>query len=140
MEVVVAERVDEAVDGRLGTGEASSRAELGGFSVDWDTKRDQWTDQIEALSRMMVETPFAGWDGKWLQMPPRNVVPKPLQQICESLELMGAEVIGEFAERHRGQWERKCERLAPAIDAALARKAPPRTSDEGYSFEAAARA
>ncbi len=325
----VAERVatlDLLSDGRvdLGTGEASSKAELGGFGVDWDTKRDQWTDHIEAVSRMMVETPFAGWDGKWLQMPPRNVVPKPLQkphpplwvacsrretillaaqcgigalsfqfieperaadwvaeyeailasedcvpagfavnpriaivlplmchpdeqtavdrgldsahffgyallhyyafgdhrpgrtnvwqefeanrekagfrredagqtggplgasygdlgvlglrgaigtpdqvrsllrryeeagvdqvifmaqmgrvpheQICESLELMGAEVIGEFAERHREQWERKCERLAPAIEAALARKAPPRTTDKSYSFEAAAKA
>ena len=64
----------------------------------------------------------------------------PHTQICESLEFMGAEVIGEFAERHPQQWERKCERLAPAIDAALARKAPPRRSDEGYSFEAAAKA
>ena len=51
----VAERaatLDLLSDGRvdLGTGEASSRAELGGFGVDWDTKRDQWTDHIEALS------------------------------------------------------------------------------------------
>jgi alkanesulfonate monooxygenase SsuD/methylene tetrahydromethanopterin reductase-like flavin-dependent oxidoreductase (luciferase family) len=29
---------------------------------------------------MMVEEPFAGWDGPWLQMPPRNVVPKPYQR------------------------------------------------------------
>jgi len=64
----------------LGTGEASSEAELGGFGVEWDTKRDQWTDHIDAVARMMVEEPFAGWDGKWLRMPPRNVIPKPLQK------------------------------------------------------------
>ena len=29
---------------------------------------------------MMVEEPFAGWEGPWLSMPPRNVVPKPLQR------------------------------------------------------------
>ena len=29
---------------------------------------------------MMVEEPFAGWDSKWLQVPPRNVVPKPKQK------------------------------------------------------------
>ena len=318
--------LDLLSDGRvdLGTGEASSEAELGGFGVEWDTKRDQWTDHIEAVARMMVEEPFAGWDGDWLRMPPRNVIPKPLQkphpplwvacsrretillaarcgigalsfqfveperaanwvaeyesvlasedcvpagfavnpqiaivlplmchpdertavdrgldaahffgygllhyyafgthapartdvwqdfetnreevgfrraeagrtgepldatfgdlgvlglrgaigtptqvrsllrryeeagidqvifmaqmgriphtQICESLELMGAEVLGEFAERHPQHWERKCERLAPAIDAALARKPPPRTTDEGYEFKAAGKA
>ncbi|MYI56605.1 MAG: LLM class flavin-dependent oxidoreductase, partial [Acidimicrobiia bacterium] len=81
----VAERaatLDLLSDGRvdLGTGEASSVAELGGFGVEWDTKRDQWADHIEAVARMMVEEPFAGWDGKWLQMPPRNVIPKPLQK------------------------------------------------------------
>ena len=29
---------------------------------------------------MMVEEPFAGADGRFLSMPPRNVVPKPLQK------------------------------------------------------------
>ena len=31
-------------------------------------------------TRMMVEEPFAGWESKWLNVPPRNVVPKPLQK------------------------------------------------------------
>src|SRR5689334_6314235 len=44
----VAERVaalDLLSDGRVefGTGEGSSVAELFGFGVDWDSKRDQWT-------------------------------------------------------------------------------------------------
>ena len=29
---------------------------------------------------MFVEEPFAGYDGRFLKMPPRNVVPKPMQK------------------------------------------------------------
>lgn len=81
----VAERaatLDLISDGRveLGTGEASSEAELGGFLVDRATKRDQWTEGLDALSRMLVETPFAGYEGKHFSMPVRNVVPKPQQK------------------------------------------------------------
>jgi alkanesulfonate monooxygenase SsuD/methylene tetrahydromethanopterin reductase-like flavin-dependent oxidoreductase (luciferase family) len=81
----VAERVatlDLLSDGRveLGTGESSSEAELGGFGVDRATKRAQWREALDALVRMMTEEPFAGYEGRFLQMPPRNVVPKPLQR------------------------------------------------------------
>jgi alkanesulfonate monooxygenase SsuD/methylene tetrahydromethanopterin reductase-like flavin-dependent oxidoreductase (luciferase family) len=81
----VAERIaalDLLSDGRVefGTGEGSSVAELHGFGVDWDSKRDQWTSNLDAVTRMMVEEPFAGWESKWLTVPPRNVVPKPLQK------------------------------------------------------------
>ena len=81
----VAERaamLDLISDGRvdLGTGEASSQMELGGFGIDRDTKRAQWEEAIDAISRMFVEEPFAGADGDWVRMPPRNVVPKPKQR------------------------------------------------------------
>lgn len=81
----VAERIatlDLVSDGRveLGTGETSSEAELGGFGVARAEKRDQWAEALDAITRMFVETPFAGYDGKYLHMPPRNVVPKPLQR------------------------------------------------------------
>ena len=81
----VVERIntlDLLSDGRVdfGSGESSSNAELDGFGIDRTTKREQWLDHIEAATRMMVEEPFAGWDGPWLQMPPRNVVPKPFQK------------------------------------------------------------
>ena len=81
----VAERIatlDLVSDGRVefGTGEASSEAELGGFMIDRETKRDQWTEHIDAVTRMFVEEPFAGWKGSYFEMPPRNVVPKPLQK------------------------------------------------------------
>ena len=81
----VAERLatlDLVSDGRVefGTGESSSAAELGGFLVDRETKRAQWEDALDAITRMFVETPFAGWESEFFRMPPRNVVPKPLQR------------------------------------------------------------
>ena len=81
----VAERVatlDLISDGRVdfGTGESSSAAELGGFLIDRALKRDMWEDAMDAIARMFVEEPFAGWDSEFWQMPVRNVVPKPLQR------------------------------------------------------------
>ncbi len=80
-----AERIatlDLLSDGRVdfGTGESSSEAELGGFMVDRATKREQWAEALDAVTRMFVEEPFAGYEGRFLTMPPRNVVPKPLQK------------------------------------------------------------
>ena len=81
----VAERVatlDLVSNGRVefGTGEASSAAELGGFGVRRDAKRAMWAETVDAVTRMFVEEPFAGYQGEFLRMPPRNVVPKPLQR------------------------------------------------------------
>lgn len=81
----VAERIatlDLLANGRVdfGTGESSSNMELGGFGVNRQTKRAQWTEALDAVTRMFVETPFAGYEGEFLKMPVRNVVPKPLQK------------------------------------------------------------
>jgi alkanesulfonate monooxygenase SsuD/methylene tetrahydromethanopterin reductase-like flavin-dependent oxidoreductase (luciferase family) len=81
----VAERIatlDLVSDGRVefGTGEASSEMELGGFGVDRPTKRAQWEESLDVVTRLFVEEPFAGYEGQWVQMPPRNLVPKPLQR------------------------------------------------------------
>src|SRR6266542_1426393 len=66
----VAERIatlDLVSDGRVdfGTGEASSEAELGGFLINRAEKREQWAEALDAVSRMFVETPFAGYQGKY---------------------------------------------------------------------------
>jgi alkanesulfonate monooxygenase SsuD/methylene tetrahydromethanopterin reductase-like flavin-dependent oxidoreductase (luciferase family) len=81
----VAERLatlDLVSNGRVefGTGESSSTAELGGFGIDPFYKRDMWKEGLEVAIRCMTETPFTGVDGKFVQMPPRNVVPKPMQK------------------------------------------------------------
>jgi alkanesulfonate monooxygenase SsuD/methylene tetrahydromethanopterin reductase-like flavin-dependent oxidoreductase (luciferase family) len=81
----VAEKVamlDLVSGGRVefGSGETSSGAELEGFGVDRETKREQWGEALDVATRMMVEEPFAGWDGRFVKMPPRNIVPKPVQK------------------------------------------------------------
>jgi len=80
-----AERVatlDLVSNGRVdfGSGESSSEAELGGFQIDPMLKREMWLEGLEVAIRCMTETPFTGVDGKYIQMPPRNVVPKPAQK------------------------------------------------------------
>jgi alkanesulfonate monooxygenase SsuD/methylene tetrahydromethanopterin reductase-like flavin-dependent oxidoreductase (luciferase family)/putative sterol carrier protein len=74
--------LDLVSDGRVefGTGETSSGAELEGFGVDRDTKREQWEEALQVVTRMMVEEPFAGVEGRFVSMPQRNVIPKPLQK------------------------------------------------------------
>jgi alkanesulfonate monooxygenase SsuD/methylene tetrahydromethanopterin reductase-like flavin-dependent oxidoreductase (luciferase family)/putative sterol carrier protein len=64
----------------LGTGEASSQAELGGFGVLREEKRAQWEEALDVVARMFVEEPFAGADGQFVSMPPRNVMPKAKQK------------------------------------------------------------
>ena len=81
----IAERVstlDLISGGRvdLGTGEGSSQAELGAFGVEREHKRSQWEEMLDVVTRMMVEEPFAGHEGEWVSIPPRNVVPKPKQK------------------------------------------------------------
>ncbi|WP_216906383.1 LLM class flavin-dependent oxidoreductase [Nocardia noduli] len=81
----IAERVatlDLISNGRVefGTGESSSVGELGGFNIDPADKRDQWEEAVQVAIRCMVEEPFTGFKGEHIQMPARNVVPKPLQR------------------------------------------------------------
>jgi alkanesulfonate monooxygenase SsuD/methylene tetrahydromethanopterin reductase-like flavin-dependent oxidoreductase (luciferase family) len=80
-----AERIatlDLVSNGRVefGSGESSSEAELGGFGIGYGDKRDQWKEGLEVAIRCMTETPFGGHDGKFVSLPPRNVVPKPVQK------------------------------------------------------------
>ena len=64
----------------FGTGEGSSAAELDAFGVDPEQKRAAWEEGLRVALRCMSETPFTGFAGEHVSMPPRNVVPKPLQR------------------------------------------------------------
>jgi len=80
----VAERIatlDLVSDGRVewGTGESASHMELGGFNVNPKCKREMWAECTRETAKMMTQSPYAGYDGQYFSMPPRNVVPKPLQ-------------------------------------------------------------
>ena len=81
----VAERIatlDLVSDGRVdfGTGETSSQAELEGFGIERTEKREQWDEALDAVTRMFVESPFAGYEGRYITMPVREVLPKTLQK------------------------------------------------------------
>ena len=80
-----AERVsmlDLVSGGRVdfGSGESSSEAELRGFGIDPVEKREQWLEGLQVAIRAMTESPFTGYEGQFVSVPPRNVVPKPVQK------------------------------------------------------------
>ncbi|MCC7364542.1 MAG: LLM class flavin-dependent oxidoreductase [Dehalococcoidia bacterium] len=80
----VAERaaaLDILSDGRLefGTGRSATWTELGAFGCEPDVTKEMWDECTRAVVRMWTSSD-AGWDGKHFKMPPRNVVPKPLQK------------------------------------------------------------
>src|SRR5436305_14237845 len=57
----------------FGSGETSSGAELEGFGVHRDSKRDQWDEALDVITRMFAEEPFAAYDGRFVRMPIRNI-------------------------------------------------------------------
>ncbi len=81
----VAERIatlDLISDGRcdFGAGAGATETELGGFNVPQSEKKEMFLEGMRIAIRMMVEEPFAGYESKYLNVPQRNVVPKPLQK------------------------------------------------------------
>ncbi len=81
----VAERIatlDLVSNGRVdwGTGESASHIELGGFNVDPALKREMWEECTRETAKMMVQTPYPGFEGKHFSMPHRDVLPKPVQK------------------------------------------------------------
>ncbi len=80
-----AERVstlDRLSGGRVewGTGESSSDQELGGFRVDRGSKKAMWEETVREMAKMMSQEPYEGFEGEFICMPPRNVIPKPVQK------------------------------------------------------------
>ena len=81
----VAERIaalDLLSNGRVefGTGESASEMELGGFGVERGLKKSMWEEATREIANMMVDVPYAGFEGEHFSMPARNVIPKPLQK------------------------------------------------------------
>ncbi len=80
----VAERaavLDILSDGRmdLGTGRSASLIEMDGFQIDPEETREQWSEAISMIPKMWTEDPFSH-EGHFYQIPPRSVIPKPVQQ------------------------------------------------------------
>ncbi|MDZ7730680.1 MAG: LLM class flavin-dependent oxidoreductase [Natrialbaceae archaeon] len=80
----VAEQIatlDLVSDGRLewGTGESASAVELDGFDIPQEDKYAMWDETVTETARMLATEPYPGHDGEFFEMPPRNIVPKPVQ-------------------------------------------------------------
>ncbi|MCO5168483.1 MAG: LLM class flavin-dependent oxidoreductase [Planctomycetes bacterium] len=80
----IAERVatlDILSNGRVlwGSGKSSSATEHGAFQVDPATLHDQWLEALEMIPRMWREPVFS-WKGRFYDVPPTQVVPKPVQR------------------------------------------------------------
>src|SRR4029077_16507553 len=108
----VAERIatlDVLSAGRVefGTGEGSAAAELDAFGVPPGDKRAMWEEGVRVALRCLTESPFTGHAGDYVRLPPRNVVPKPVQRphppvwvACsrrETIHLAAQEGIGALA-------------------------------------------
>ena len=81
--VRVAERVamvDQLTNGRveLGTGR-SNTYEQTGMGVDPRVSRDMWEESVTMISKIWQSEEFS-WEGRFWNVPPRRVLPKPYQK------------------------------------------------------------
>jgi alkanesulfonate monooxygenase SsuD/methylene tetrahydromethanopterin reductase-like flavin-dependent oxidoreductase (luciferase family) len=78
--------------GRLefGTGRSASAIELLGFGIDPEQTRQQWDEALRMIPRMWTQEEFS-WDSPTFQMPPRNVLPKPVQKPHPPLWMSGTQ-------------------------------------------------
>ncbi len=72
--------LDLLSDGRVefGTGRSATRAELEGFRVDPHETRAQWREALEVIVGAWTNEVYE-FEGKYWSLPPRRVLPKPLQ-------------------------------------------------------------
>ncbi len=80
----VAERIaalDILSGGRVdfGTGVSSSELEMGAFGVDPESRHAEWEEALRIIPRMWREAPFEH-HGKAIDIPPRHVLPRPVQK------------------------------------------------------------
>lgn len=80
----IAERIatlDILSGGRVnwGSGKSSSLVEQKAFENDLKTLNDQWLEAVEIIPRMWSQDVFS-YKGKFFDIPPTQVIPKPVQQ------------------------------------------------------------
>ncbi len=97
--------VDVLSGGRLefGTGRSGTRTELEGFGINPPETRPMWEEALEVVVGAWTEEEFAH-EGKYFKLPPRGVVPKPVQSphpplwgatsSAESHEIVGRKGLG----------------------------------------------
>jgi alkanesulfonate monooxygenase SsuD/methylene tetrahydromethanopterin reductase-like flavin-dependent oxidoreductase (luciferase family) len=81
----VAERIavlDIMSNGRVecGTGRSITEQELGGFNINPEDSRPMWEEAVAEIPKMWTQHVYEGHEGKYFKMPPREVIPKPVQK------------------------------------------------------------
>lgn len=135
--VRVAERaavLDHLSGGRLELGLArSGGTEWETFGIAAEQTRDELTEAFHAIPKMWTDDVFS-WDSELLHVPPRNIVPKPMQQphpplwqtssTLDSFRLAGQLGIGVLATTLLAPMSKLTDLLA-AYDDGLAEGRPP---------------
>jgi alkanesulfonate monooxygenase SsuD/methylene tetrahydromethanopterin reductase-like flavin-dependent oxidoreductase (luciferase family) len=97
--------VDVLSRGRLefGTGRSGTRTEMEGFGIRPTDTRPMWEEALDVIVGCWTEEQFS-WDGEYFHLPPRGVVPKPVQaphpplwgatSSAESHEIVGQKGLG----------------------------------------------
>ena len=102
----VAERaavLDIVSNGRLefGTGRSATVFEMEPFGVDPETNRDEWDEAVRMIPKMWTQDEFS-WESERMKIPPRNVVPKPLQKPHPPIWMAGTQPSSAFLAAERG--------------------------------------
>ena len=63
----------------LGTGRSTTAQELDGFGVDYDRTRAEVREALDIIVKAWTDE-ILEYDGKLIKVPPRRVVPKPIQK------------------------------------------------------------
>jgi alkanesulfonate monooxygenase SsuD/methylene tetrahydromethanopterin reductase-like flavin-dependent oxidoreductase (luciferase family) len=63
----------------LGTGRSTTAQELDGFSVDYDRTRQEVREALDVIVKAWTDE-ILEYNGKLIKVPPRRVVPKPIQK------------------------------------------------------------
>jgi alkanesulfonate monooxygenase SsuD/methylene tetrahydromethanopterin reductase-like flavin-dependent oxidoreductase (luciferase family) len=102
----VAERaatLDIVSGGRLdfGTGRSATFYEMQPFGVDPERTREEWDEAVRMIPRMWTQDEFS-WESERFQIPPRNVLPKPLQRPHPPMWMAGTQPSSAFLAAERG--------------------------------------
>jgi len=102
----VAERaatLDIMSNGRLefGTGRSATTYEMQPFGVDPERTRDEWDEAVRMIPKMWTQEQFE-WESPSFSIPPRAVLPRPLQQPHPPIWMAGTQPASAFLAAERG--------------------------------------
>ncbi len=85
----------------FGTARSASAVEIYGFGIDPNETRAQWDEALHMIPKMWTQEEFS-WDSPLFQMPPRNVLPKPVQQPHPPIWVAGTQPASSRMAAERG--------------------------------------